>query len=238
MSDFISVLVYLIVDILFVGVPIVGYVKLKDMPEAENDYSEWKGFYLAQFIVNLIYVVLPFMVMFSGFLSEKLALKVSSFFYGIQTFVYLALGIAGSVLYTNGQSNNVFGKGWNSETLDVVEDSYKCCFSYNGFARPDCVCQIESAYNTTERFGEVNYNISDIYANTTEIVNKNVDHDTNCKECYDKFFNVNDGFMISSIVIDFLNCCCSVGSAVLLKVGLSQRKKSEYEKLVNDDDEA
>ena len=128
-STIICTIVYVIIYIIFIAIPILGYLDMKDIPESENDYSEWKLFYFIQLIVNSIYVFMPVFLIILSFFANTISTCIGTVIYGLQTLVYLTLGIGGIVLYLFGEKHNIFGKEWNSETLDIIEDSYKCCFS-------------------------------------------------------------------------------------------------------------
>ena len=210
-STIIATIIYLAIYACFLAIPIIGYNKMKDIPENENDYSEWTIFYLVQLIVNAIYALTPIFTMVVSCCSKKISTAFGSLVYGLQTLVYLGVGIAGIVLYVNGKDKNVFGNEWKSDTLNVVENNYKCCFAQDGYARSECQCHIDPEYNTTELFGNVSYNITDIYEGSEEVAPVGGAY-RKCGECSEKFFNLNDGFLITCIVLDFVICCCCGGS--------------------------
>lgn len=245
---------YIGIIVISLTIPIMGYTEIDSIPRnTPNDYSEWTDIYLTHIIMHCIYFFSPIALEILGIFMKRTSQILSSLIYGISGLAYFAIGIASIVLYLQGKKNE-FGKEWNEETIESVEKEYNCCFSLNGYARPDCVCDIAKEYNTTERFGNVVYNISSLYvegsenqSEQNENENKEVEGSKKCFECSLQFEDVNQWKLIFMMVMDFVFCCCCGGTTVeKAKGGKSEKKKNnddpyddadfpKYQMVSNDD---
>ena len=156
---------------LFVGLSIgfskIGLSYLSVITLKANNFFQWKLNYYFQIFFSILDIIIVCITIIVLMLTrnklKQFAQLRFKFLLAMESAIALSLFIqlvSSCIYYNAGKSFNIFPLGYSEEQVERIEKEYGCCFPEKNYARKDCHCPIAKEYNTTERFGHANYDIS------------------------------------------------------------------------------